>query len=87
MLNELYLLLYPYSNLLFLIFNNQIFVTPKLILFEQLFYFSILSRQKKLLIPFKEKMRHIPLFRQFENIVNGICICNNQVLSNSVFQL
>lgn len=37
-------------------------------------------------MPLKEEMQYILLFYQSKNIVNCICISNNQVLPNSILQ-
>lgn len=84
--NKPCLLLCPHLNLLTLIFSNQAFAAPELTLSEQLFCFRILSGQKQLPVPLKEEMRHILLFRQSENIVNGIRISNDLALSDSALR-
>lgn len=84
---ELYLLFFPYLNLLILIFSNQAFAAPKLTSSEQLICLRISSGQKQLPVPLKEEMGHILLFCQSGNTVNSIRISNNQVLPNSVLWL
>lgn len=84
--NEPCLLLCPHLNLLTLIFSNQAFAAPKLTSPKQLFRLRILSGQKQLLMPLKEEMGHIPLFRRSENTVNGICISNDQTLPDSALR-
>lgn len=84
--NEPCLLLCPHLNLLTSIFSNQAFAAPELTSSEQLFRLRILPGQKQLPMPLKEEMRHIPLFCQSENTVNGVRISNDQALLNSALR-
>ena len=81
--DEPYLLLCPYLNLLTLISSNQTFAAPKLNSLEQLFRFRIPLEQKQLPVPLKQEIQHISLFRQSKNMVNRVCISNDQALPNS----
>lgn len=80
------LLLRPDLNLLTLIFSDQAFAAPELTPSKQLFRLRIPLGQKQLPVPLEKEMRHIPSFHPSENTVNGVCVSNDEVLSDGALR-
>lgn len=60
---------------------------PKLTSTEQLFRLRIPPEQKQLLLPLKETILHVPLFRRSKFTVNGVRILDDKALPGSTLRL